>query len=157
MRQFDNPDGSWCLEMRVGVYIDGYNVYYGGRTLCGRSTAGWRWLDLGALAESIVRKRNNWPGAVVERAVYCTARVDATESPSSHADQDVYLKALDATGSVDHIEYGHYVARVKSAPLAVRQPKWPPAPGHSRLAGHGPGRERGGDQRCALHCIYRSP
>lgn len=143
--------------MRVGVYIDGYNVYYGGRTLCGRSTAGWRWLDLGALAESIVRKRNNWPGAVVERAVYCTARVDATESPSSHADQDVYLKALDATGSVDHIEYGHYVARVKSAPLAVRQPKWPPAPGHSRLAGHGPGRERGGDQRCALHCIYRSP
>jgi len=26
--------------------------------------------------------------------------------PSGHADQDVYLKALLATGSVDHIEYG---------------------------------------------------
>jgi hypothetical protein len=54
--------------------------------------------------------------------VYCTARVDATESPSSHADQDVYLKALNAVGSVDHTEYGTYVARVKYAPLAVRQP-----------------------------------
>jgi hypothetical protein len=27
--------------MRVGVYIDGYNLYSGGR-----GTGGWRWLDL---------------------------------------------------------------------------------------------------------------
>ncbi len=60
------------------------------------------------------------------RVIYCTARVDATESPSSYADQDVYLKALAAVGSVDHIEYGNYVARVKSAPLAVRQPNGRP-------------------------------
>ena len=80
--------------MRVGVYVDGYNLYYGGRRLCGRSTPGWRWLDIGALARSLTAERQNWFGAHVYRAVYCTARVDASTSPSAHADQDVYLKAL---------------------------------------------------------------
>jgi hypothetical protein len=112
--------------MRVGVYIDGYNLYYGGRSSCGRSTAGWRWLDLRALAEALVRERADWPTAQVTRMIYCTARVDATENPSSYADQDVYLKALIAAGSVDHIEFGYYVARVKSAPLAVRTPNGRP-------------------------------
>lgn len=106
--------------MYVGVYIDGYNLYYGGRSCCGRGTPGWRWLDIRALAESLVSERANWAGARVARVVYCTARVDVTESPSSHADQDVYLRALRATGSVDYIEYGSYVARVKTAPLAIR-------------------------------------
>lgn len=30
--------------------------------------------------------------------MYCTARVDAADNPSGHADQNVYLKALLATG-----------------------------------------------------------
>ncbi len=38
-----------------------------------------------------------------------------------------YLKALASSGSVDHIEYGTYVARVKYAPLAIRA--------HSRTGG----------------------
>jgi uncharacterized LabA/DUF88 family protein len=108
--------------MRVGVYVDGYNLYYGGRSLCGRRTPGWRWLDIRALAEALVCERANWTTAQLTRVVYCTARVDATESPSSYADQDVYLKALAAVASVDHIEFGNYVARVKFAPLAVKQP-----------------------------------
>jgi hypothetical protein len=70
----------------------------------------------------------------VERVVYCTARIDGASNPSGQADQDVYLKALIAAGSVDHIEYGTYVSRVKTAPLAVRDehgrprlvgPAWP--------------------------------
>lgn len=112
--------------MDVGVYVDGYNLYYGGRSLCGRSTAGWRWLDVRTLAEALVHERADWPTAEITRVIYCTARVDAAENPSSHADQDVYLKALVAAGSVDHIEFGYYVARVKSAPLAVRQPNGRP-------------------------------
>ena len=60
--------------------------------------------------------------------VYCTARIDGVSNPSGQADQDVYLKALLAAGSVDHIEYGTYVARVKMAPLAVKdergRPHW---------------------------------
>jgi len=108
--------------LRVGVYVDGYNLYYGGRSLCGRSTAGWRWLDVRALAATLTRERGNWPDAAISRVVYCTARVDANESRSSFADQDIYLKALSVTGSVDHIEFGRYVARVKFAPLAVKGP-----------------------------------
>ena len=64
----------------------------------------------------------SWPDAQIERVVYCTARIDGATNPSGHADQDVYLKALLTTGSVDHIEYGTYVSRVKTAPLAVKDP-----------------------------------
>jgi uncharacterized LabA/DUF88 family protein len=112
--------------MRVGVYVDGYNLYYGGRSSCGRGTTGWRWLDIRGLAEALVHERTSWQPAQVTRVIYCTARVDAAESPSSYADQDIYLKALVSAGSVDHIEFGHYVARVKSAPLAVRKPNGRP-------------------------------
>lgn len=120
--------------MRVGVYVDGFNLYYGARGLCGRGTAGWRWLDLRSLATDLVSRRTNWPMARVDRVVYCTARIDGASNPSGQADQDVYLKALLAAGSADHIEYGTYVARVKAAPLAVKDthgrprlvgPQWP--------------------------------
>jgi uncharacterized LabA/DUF88 family protein len=120
--------------MRVGVYIDGFNLYYGGRDLCGRSTAGWRWLDVRALTEDLLSRRQNWPGAQIERLVYCTARIDAATNSMGHGEQDVYLKALRAGGAVDWIEYGHYVARVKTAPLAtsdtkgrpvLTKPQWP--------------------------------
>jgi hypothetical protein len=104
------------------VYVDGYNLYYGGRSLCGRGTPGWRWLDIRGLARTLISERKNWPGATLSRIIYCTARVDQAENPSSYWDQDTYLKALEETGSIDHIEYGHYVARLRYAPLAVRGP-----------------------------------
>ena len=105
--------------MRIGVYIDGFNVYYGARGICGRGTPGWRWIDLRALATDLISRRASWADAVIDRVVYCTARIDAVSNPSGQADQDIYLKALLATGSVDHIEYGTYVSRVKTAPMAV--------------------------------------
>ena len=112
--------------MRIGVYIDGFNLYYGARGLCGRGTPGWRWLDLRALAADLAGRRSNWSGAQIDHVVYCTARIDGASNPSGQADQDVYLKALMAAGSVDHIEYGTYVARVKMAPLAVKDPRGRP-------------------------------
>jgi hypothetical protein len=63
---------------------------------------------------------------MIDRVVYCTALIDGSANPSGHADQDVYLKALRASGSVDHIEHGYYVSRVKSAPLATKDPKGRP-------------------------------
>lgn len=120
--------------MRVGAYIDGYNLYYAGRAQCGRGVAGWRWLDLRALVATVIAKQPDWPGTGIERIVYCTARIDARDNPSGHGDQDVYLKALLAARSVDQIEYGEYVNRVRFAPLARRdrkgrpvlvQPEWP--------------------------------
>jgi hypothetical protein len=102
--------------MKVGVYVDAYNLYYGMRGHCGRSTAGWRWLDVRALAASLCR----WQNSSVDRVVYCTARVDQAESRSAYNDQDVYLKALRAHRSIDVLELGRYVARAKVAPLARR-------------------------------------
>ena len=87
--------------MRVGVYVDGFNLYYGAGGLCGRGTPGWRWLDLrGLAAELIGTARPAGRGAEVTRLVYCTARLDAAAHDSSRADQDVYLRALVAAGSV---------------------------------------------------------
>jgi hypothetical protein len=112
--------------MRVGVYVDGFNLYYGARHHCGRGTAGWRWLDIRSLAVALIGERFNWPGAAVSRVVYCTAVIDGASNPSGYADQDVYLKALVASGSVDYIEYGYYVSRVKRAPLATADRKGRP-------------------------------
>lgn len=111
--------------MRVGVYIDGYNLYYGARGLCGRSTPGWRWLDVRALTAALINPVH-WPGATISRVVYCTARIDGASNPSGHTDQDIYLKALLTTGCVDHIEYGKFIANVKRAPLATADHKGRP-------------------------------
>jgi hypothetical protein len=116
--------------MRVGVYVDGFNLYYGARLVCGRGTPGWRWLDMRALASNLVAGRTNWPNARVQRLVYCTATVDPVSHPSAFADQQTYLKAIKATGTVDEISYGHYVSRVKTAPLATRGPKGRPVLTH---------------------------
>jgi hypothetical protein len=96
--------------MRVGVYIDGFNLYHGGREHCGRGTAGWRWLDLRDLATQALPGPWLSVGATIERVVYCTARVSGATDPSSPRDQDVYLRALKASGSVDVIEYGTLVS-----------------------------------------------
>jgi hypothetical protein len=94
--------------MWVGVHIDGFDLYYGARKLCGRGTPGWRWPDLRALAQTLVGARSDRPGAHVGRVVYRTARINAVGNPSGQADQDVYLKGLLTPGSVDHIGYGYY-------------------------------------------------
>lgn len=112
--------------MRVGVYIDGFNLYYGGRGLCGRGTAGWRWLDIRAFAEHLVRGHSTWGGATVERVVYCTAAISGSDNPVGHQEQDVYLRALKRTSSADHIEMGNYVHRVACAPLATADKKGRP-------------------------------
>ena len=62
--------------MRIGVYVDGYNVYYGGRVLCGRNQSGWRWLDLRALADTLIANSRVWPStARLDRLVYYVSRV----------------------------------------------------------------------------------
>lgn len=105
--------------MRVGVYIDGYNLYYGARTQCA-GVKHWKWLDVRALVESVIAGQRSWDVASSVRVTYCTARIDARQNPAGHAEQDVYLKAIRASGSVDHIEYGKYVVGIRARPLAVR-------------------------------------
>src|SRR5688572_27721454 len=110
--------------MRVGVYVDGFNLYYGAKGLCGSSGRQWKWLDVRGLASHVLAEQISyanaqgwsavtaaWQGAVVDRVVYCTARIDSTQNPAGHLEQDVYLKGLVGASSVDHIEYGYYVSR----------------------------------------------
>lgn len=99
------------MTTRVGVYVDGYNLYYGARRQCGRSTPGWRWLDLRAMATAIVSSQSTWVSPTIENLVYCTARISGASNSEGQREQDVYLRALERSGSVDLIAYGKYVNR----------------------------------------------
>lgn len=119
--------------MRIGVYIDGYNLYYGGKNLCGPGMA-WKWFSPRALVQQVLRgqleyARLNgqrevlevWGDAELSRIVYCTARIAAQiGNPSAPTDQDVYLRAIEAHKAVDLIEYGRYVTGIKYSPLAIK-------------------------------------
>lgn len=120
--------------MRVGIYVDGYNLYYGARKLCGRSTPGWRWLDVRTLVARAIFTQSEWPKATLLHVTYCTARVSGAGNPSASHDQDVYLRALEASGSTDRITFGQFVSRVATSPLAtvgprgkpvISRPSWP--------------------------------
>ncbi|HWE90364.1 MAG TPA: NYN domain-containing protein [Pseudonocardiaceae bacterium] len=101
---------------RVGVYVDAFNVYYGGRSLCGRGTAGWRWLDLAGLAMDLINPRI-WPNARLERLVYCTAFRDRKGDPSSLADQQTYVNALCHHNDSVAVAEGIYRPRVQRGVL----------------------------------------
>ncbi len=98
--------------MRVGAYVDGLNLYYGGRHLCGRSTPGWRWLDVPKLVELLVSRNKSWTAqqAVVARVAYCTALISGVPDAQSSQRQSIYLAALEA-GSRVEVELGTFVTR----------------------------------------------
>jgi hypothetical protein len=124
--------------MRVGVYVDAFNVYYGGRDHCGRGVAGWRWLDLAALSASLIDP-GLWPEARLERIVYCTAPRDRAGDPTSIVDQRTYVEALQSGPVPVVVLDGQYVPRVKAgdivnsrgrriaSPGPAAVPRWLPA------------------------------
>lgn len=143
-RDWDTPTPPRCTLittvsiMRIGVYIDGFNLYYGGKSLVGGGgVAGWRWLDLRQLSLNLTSANSGWGLVTSTRIVYCTAKIKADANNPGAAgprEQDVYLRALTAGGFVDEISYGNYVSRVATAPLAVAnkrrrpvltRPSWP--------------------------------
>ena len=131
----------------IGVYFDGFNVYYGGRKKFGRGAAGWRWYSPRAISKKTLEyalqqpflKQNEevfhlWSGGSIDRIVFCTARVSPTRSQQAANDQNVYLSALQDGNHIDHLELGKYVSRIKYAPLATKNsdghpqvvtPTWP--------------------------------
>ncbi|WP_245741542.1 PIN domain-containing protein [Herbiconiux ginsengi] len=155
----------------MGVYVDGFNLYYGARGVCGRSTAGWRWLDLRALALRLIASHSGWIGPFETRVVYCTARISGAGNASGQQDQDVYLRALRAAGSVDEIALGNCVSRVSTAPLAtadargrpvISHPCWPlmvqdgagaPRPDARFMASVARREEKGSDVNVASHLL----
>ncbi len=98
--------------MRVGAYIDGLNLYYGGRHLCGRGTSGWRWLDVPKLVELLVSRNKAWTAqkAVVQRIAYCTALIGGVPDAQASQRQRTYLAALGADQRVV-VELGTFASR----------------------------------------------
>src|SRR6266508_127943 len=70
--------------VRVAAYVDGFNLYFGLKAKHGRK---YLWLDLQALAESLLR-----PEQTLERVTYFTARV--RKDPEGERRQSEYLHAL---------------------------------------------------------------
>lgn len=113
--------------MRVGVYVDGFSLYYGAKFIMGGSgQPGWRWLDLRQLSQNLVTQRSGWQQATVSRVVYCTARISGSANTTGQHDQDAYIRALKQHGSVDVCAEGFYVNRVTTAPLAKKDRKGRP-------------------------------
>lgn len=157
--------------MKIGVYIDGYNLYYAGKGLCGKSTPGWRWLDVRSLSQHIMETHSGWHLAEISQVTYCTARISGQVGSTSHHEQDVYIRALWMSNAVTHIEYGNYVTRLAIAPLATPDrknrpilvnPNWPlmvknelgiDAPKSTFMATVSRREEKGSDVNVASHLL----
>lgn len=84
--------------VRVAAYVDGFNLYYGLKARHGRK---YLWLDLQALAESLLRR-----GQTLEKVVYFTARV--RNDPDGEQRQSDYLDALVGHSRLVTILSGHF-------------------------------------------------
>ena len=89
--------------VRVAVYIDGFNLFYGLRD------KGWKryyWLDLKVLAEKLLRT-----GQTLVAVRYFTARVlPDPDDPDKPIRQNTYLEALAALADLS-IHYGYFAPR----------------------------------------------
>ncbi len=85
--------------MRVGVYIDGFNLYYGVLKY-----TNYKWLDLQKFAESLLDKEQ---GETLEVLKYCTAKTDGDAGNR----QQVYFRALKASCPKLEIIYGYYLKK----------------------------------------------
>lgn len=103
--------------LQIGVYVDGFNLFYGGLEFHGTDST-WMWLDIRSLVASIVGSRRDWKESEIVRVVYCTAEV--TGSPDSLARQQQYHLALRHSKSVDYIAYGEFRTSAKQSPVALR-------------------------------------
>lgn len=112
--------------LRVGVYVDAFNVYYGARSQCGRGTVGWRWLDLVGLSEQMAASRFVRTSHVTALR-YCTALREKDGDASSARDQTTYLNALRVDSRVA-VELGQYNVKtgkgILVAPSSARRRKY---------------------------------
>jgi uncharacterized LabA/DUF88 family protein len=89
--------------VRVAVYIDGFNLYFGLRARYGRK---YLWLDLQTLGASLLRR-----GQTLEQVRYFTARV--RNDPQSEQRQSDYLDALSAYSPLVEIKDGRFQEKSK--------------------------------------------
>jgi hypothetical protein len=85
------------------VYVDGFNLYYGGRQdLCGAG-AGWRWLDLQAFSQRMLPRDN------IVGIKYFTALVTPRPgNPDAKKRQQAYIRALETLPHL-RVYYGRFL------------------------------------------------
>lgn len=86
---------------RVGVYVDGFNLYYG---LKAANLGHARWLDLTALSRNILR-----PNQQLVKVKYFTARVKGPDK-GIRGRQSTYLQALETRDDLEII-YGRFMRK----------------------------------------------
>jgi len=100
--------------MRLNVYVDAFNLYYG----CLRKTP-YKWLDLLALSHKL------FPRDEIHRIRYFTAMVSARpDDPQKPQRQQVYIRAIETLPCVT-VHLGHYRSGVTRMPLAAPSPAGP--------------------------------
>lgn len=93
-------------RIRINVYIDGFNLYYG--ALKGTSH---KWLNVVELSRQLVPSSD-----VIQQVKYFTARVSGAADPESPRRQQKYLKALGTLPEVG-IYYGRFLSKTIWRPL----------------------------------------
>lgn len=117
--------------LSVGVYFDGFNVYYGRKKQFGPGSAGWKWYSPRTLANNALQDflegphstpdvKSIWAGSFLNHVVFCTAKISQDRDQEAYYDQLAFINAIDDGNHIDLLELGHYVARVKQSPLAIR-------------------------------------
>jgi hypothetical protein len=126
-------------DQRTIVYIDGFNLYYGAL-----KDTPYRWLDLGALANRMLRSHQE-----VVAIKYFTAKVQPRDgNPQQAQRQQIYLRALETIPNLS-IYYGRFISRT-----ATRLLEHPPRrPGASPFRSVWITEEKGSDVNLASHLL----
>jgi hypothetical protein len=98
---------------RVGVYVDGFNLYHGIKEMASHDglAGSWKWLDLRALSRRLV------PRDEVVQLRYFTARVRSVEADDGIAvRQQAYVRALETISEMT-VHYGSFQTQKKRMPL----------------------------------------
>ena len=98
--------------MKINVYVDGFNLYYGSL----RRTP-HRWLDLSTVCRLL------FPSDTINRIKYFSARVSARPSdPDQPIRQSTYWRALETIPNLEIIE-GSFLAKLVMMPVANTNPQ----------------------------------
>ena len=92
--------------MRVRVYVDGLNLYYG--ALKG---TGFKWVNLVELVRQLIPADH-----AIDKLLYFTARVSGTPDIKAPARQQVYLNALNTLSEVE-VHLGSFLSKTMWRPL----------------------------------------
>lgn len=121
--------------MKVRVYVDGFNLYYG--SLKGTP---FKWLDLLRLSGILAANRP------IDHIRYFSARVSGKVDPTAPQRQNAYLSALSSIPNLT-AHYGKFLAGQHRMPLAS------PRPGGPRFADVIRTEEKGSDVNLATYLL----